>query len=158
MGALHVVGEDLELRLGVHPRGVAQQQVAVGLLGVGLLRLGLDEHLAVEHRARAAVQNALVDLPAPAVGLVVVDGGVVVDHLLAAGEVEPVHQGLDVLVVEPDVQVVPGQRAAHRQRERAVVAVALLVHVGEPDVVGALALALDPGVLDPGARRRPPPR
>ena len=80
--------------------------------------------------ARPAVQHALVDLPAPAVGLVVIDGGVVVHHLLAAGEVETVHQGLDVLVVEPDVQVVPGERAAHRQRERAIVAVALLVHVG----------------------------
>ena len=50
VGALHVVGEDLQLRLGVHPRPVAQQQVAVGLLGVGLLRLGRHEDLAVEHR------------------------------------------------------------------------------------------------------------
>ena len=154
MGALHVVGEDLELRLGVDLGPVAEQQVAVGLLGVGLLRLGLHEHLAVEDRARPAVEDALVDLPAPAVGLVVVDGGVVVHHLLAAGEVEAVHQGLDVLVVEPDVQVVPRERAAHRQRERAVVAVALLVHMGEADVVGALALPLDPGVLQPGAGRR----
>ncbi len=46
------------------------------------------------------------------------------------------------------------ERRAHRQRERAVVAVALLVHLGEADVVGALALALDPGVLQPRSGRR----
>ena len=37
--ALHVVGEDLELRLGVDLRLVAQEQRPVGLLGVGLLRV-----------------------------------------------------------------------------------------------------------------------
>ena len=51
--ALHVVGEDLELRLGVDGRAVGQQQRAVGLLGVGLLRVLPDDDLAVEHRARA---------------------------------------------------------------------------------------------------------
>ena len=51
--ALHVVGEDLELRLGVDLRVVGEQQRAVGLLGVGLLRVRPDDDLAVEHRARA---------------------------------------------------------------------------------------------------------
>ena len=37
VGALHVVGIDLELRLGVDLRLVGEQQVLVGLLGVGLL-------------------------------------------------------------------------------------------------------------------------
>src|SRR5713226_4213113 len=37
--ALHVVGVDLQLRLGVDLRVVGKQQVAVGLLGVGFLRI-----------------------------------------------------------------------------------------------------------------------
>ena len=49
------------------------------------------------------------------------------------------------------MQVVAREGPAHGQRERAVVAVALLVDVGQADVVRLLALALDPGVLEPGA-------
>ena len=57
--ALHVVGEDLELGLGVHPGVIAPEEIAVGLLGVGLLRLGAHEHLTVEDRARPAVEHTL---------------------------------------------------------------------------------------------------
>ena len=51
MCALDIVREDLELRLGVHPAVVRQEQIAVGLLGVRLLRRRLHDHLAVEHRS-----------------------------------------------------------------------------------------------------------
>ena len=80
--ALDVVGEDLELRLGVDLRVVREQQRPVGLLGVGLLRVGPDDDLAVEDAARAIVQDALVDLAAAAVRLRVVDRRVVVDEPL----------------------------------------------------------------------------
>ena len=62
--ALHVVGEDLELRLGVDLRLVREQQGLVGLLGVGLLRVGADADPAVEDAARPAVEDALVELVA----------------------------------------------------------------------------------------------
>ena len=62
--ALHVVGEDLELRLGVDRRVVGEQQRPVRLLGVGLLRVLADDDLAVEDRARRAAEDALVDLVA----------------------------------------------------------------------------------------------
>ena len=48
--ALHVVGEDLELRLGVDQGVARQQQVLVRLLRVGLLRVRPDDDLAVEDR------------------------------------------------------------------------------------------------------------
>ena len=67
--ALHVVGEDLELRLGVDLRVVGEQQRLVGLLRVGLLRVLPDDDLAVEDGARPAGQDALVDLVARAVRL-----------------------------------------------------------------------------------------
>ena len=52
--ALHVVGEDLELRLRVDERLAREEQVLVRLLRVGLLRVGAHEDLAVEDAARAA--------------------------------------------------------------------------------------------------------
>ena len=81
VGALHVVGEDLELRVGVDLRVVREQQRPIGLLGVGLLRVGTHEDAAVEHRLRLAGQDALVELVAGAVRRGVVDRGVVVDEL-----------------------------------------------------------------------------
>ena len=100
MRALHVVGEDLELRLRVDRRVVGQQQRPVGLLGVGLLRVLADDDLAVEHRARLAAEDALVDLVARAVRLRVVDRRVVVDQALAVGEIEAVQRALGALAVE----------------------------------------------------------
>ena len=50
--AFHVVGVNLELRLGVDARVVGEQQVAVGLLGVGLLRVLVHDDAAVEYAAR----------------------------------------------------------------------------------------------------------
>ena len=50
--ALHVVGVDLQLRLGVDLRVVGEQQVMVGLLGVGLLRVLADDDPAVEDAVR----------------------------------------------------------------------------------------------------------
>ncbi len=78
--ALDVVGEDLELRLGVDLRVVGQQQRLVRLLRVGLLRVGPDDDLAVEDRRGAIGEDALVDLAAVAVRLRVIDRRVVVDE------------------------------------------------------------------------------
>src|SRR6476646_7561766 len=58
--ALHVVGEDLELRLGVDVRRVGKQQRLVRLLAVRLLRDRPDVDLPVEHAVRPPVENALV--------------------------------------------------------------------------------------------------
>jgi hypothetical protein len=150
MGALHVVGEDLQLRLSIHFGRITEEQVSIGLLGVGLLSFRPDKDFAIEHRAGASVEHALIDLPAATVGLVVVDGCVVVDQLLPSSEIQAVHQGLDVLLVQPHVKIVPGQGATHRHREGAIVTVTLLIDVGRPDVIRPLTLALDPGVLQPG--------
>ena len=52
--ALHVVGVDLQLRLGVDLRVIGEQQVAVGLLGVGLLRVFVHDDAAVKNAVRVA--------------------------------------------------------------------------------------------------------
>jgi hypothetical protein len=75
VGTLHVVSEDLELRLGVNLGAVRQEQVSIGLLGVGLLGLGSNEDLAVEDRVGVSIQNALVYLTSGAVGRGMENGG-----------------------------------------------------------------------------------
>ena len=75
-----------------------------------------DDDLAVEHRARAAGQDALVDLVARAVRLRVVDRRVRVDERVAVGDVQPVQRALGALAVEHGDDVVARDAAAERER------------------------------------------
>ncbi len=59
VAALHVVGEDLQLRLVVGFGVVRQQQRLRHHLGVGLLRARADDDLALEHAAALAVEHPI---------------------------------------------------------------------------------------------------
>src|SRR5688572_21327605 len=71
--ALHVVREDLQLRLRVHSGFVGEQEIVVALLPVGFLCLGVNVDLSVEHPVRAPVEYALVQLVTRAVRRDVLD-------------------------------------------------------------------------------------
>ncbi len=86
MRALHVVGVNLQLRLGIDLRVVGEQQVAIGLLGVGLLRVLVDDDAAVKDAVRVLIENPVIELPAGAVRTRVFDEHVVVEMLAAAAD------------------------------------------------------------------------
>ena len=86
MPAHHIVGVDLELGLGVELRIRRQHQNLRHLLAVRLLRVGPHDDLALEHAARAAVQNALEQLAAFAAGHRVIHDQRRVDMVGAASE------------------------------------------------------------------------
>ena len=146
--ALHVVGKDLELRLGVDRRVVRQQQRPVGLLRVGLLRVDAHDDLAVEDRARAAAEDALVDLVARAVRLGVIDRRVRVDQPLAVGQVQAVQRALGAFAVEHRDDVVADDAAAEREGVGRDVAAARGMDVHARDVERVDALFLDLVVID----------
>ena len=100
VGAFHVVGVDLQLRLGVGGGVVGEQQVLVGLLGVGLLRDGPDEDATVEDALGFVVEDAVEILVAGAMRLGVFDDHVVIGQLLAAREVKAVEDALQALARE----------------------------------------------------------
>ena len=158
VAALDVVGEDLELRLGVDLRVVGQQQVLVHLLRVALLRVRAHEHLAVEDAGGALVEDALVELAAGAARLAVVDGGVVVDVLRAAGQVEPVERAGGTRRIEAAwrCRCAPAPRRARRRASGR--ALGGLLDRDDADVKGLGALALHLVVRQRARRLRPPPR
>ena len=73
MGALHVVGEDLEFRLVVHGAALGQEQRRRHHAAVGLLGVGRHDDLALEDAGRLAVDDGLEQLAAVAMGHGVVD-------------------------------------------------------------------------------------
>ena len=93
--ALHVVGEDLELRLGVDAR-LGRSAAGCGSTAPNrcCCAPGAHHDLAVEHRVRGAVDDALVQLAAHAVRLRVVDEGVRVGELALADQRQPVDRAL----------------------------------------------------------------
>ena len=104
MAALHVVGVDLQLGLGVHLGIVTLQDVGVALVGPRALGVLLYVHLAVEHTGALARHDALVELVARAVRHIVTDVGVVV---AMRGVVQQVHS------VQFGVRLRTGQRYLH---------------------------------------------
>ena len=155
--ALHVVGEDLELGLRVDERLLREEEVLVLLDGVGLLRAGADDDAAVEDRAGAAVEHALVELAARAVRLRVVDGRVVVHVLLARDLVEAEERAVGAFAAEADAQVVPREAGAERDRVVDERGVGGRAHVQALDVerLGALALHLGEVEGRPGRQVHP---
>ena len=84
VAAHHVVGVDLELRLGIELGILRQHQNLRHLLAVALLRVGPHDHLALEDAVRPVGQHALEQLAALAAGHGVIDHQRGVDMLGAA--------------------------------------------------------------------------
>ena len=118
MRALDVVSVNLELGLGVDDGVFREQEVLVALLGVGLLRVLAHDDFAVEDPRRSAVEHPFVELAAAAVGLGVIEGGVIVDVLPAADDVEAVEGALGAFAAEHCRDVFTNERSAKLDRSR----------------------------------------
>jgi len=86
VGALHIIGVDLQLRLGIDLRVVREQQIAVRLLGVGLLRVLVDHNATVENAVRMPIENSVVKLSTARVRAGVLDQHVIVQVLMAVAD------------------------------------------------------------------------
>ena len=119
VAALHVVGEDLELRLVVGLGVLRQQQRVRRHLGVGLLRVRLHDDLALEHAAALAVEHRLEHLAAAAAAGRVIDDQRGVGMLAAVEQRRAADAGDRALAVEAHEQLVAHHRAAGgEQRSR----------------------------------------
>ena len=85
MGALHIVGHDLQLRLGVDAGPVREEQAAAELHGIGALGSAGHRHGAVEHAAAGPIGDHLVELVELALGTLKAHLAVLV------GDLAPIH-------------------------------------------------------------------
>src|ERR1700722_6102209 len=90
MAAFHVVGIDLEFRLGIDGRFLADDEVIVLLEGVCLLGVLVYKDLAVEDTGGLFEQDTLVELVTETRRLLMVDEGMVVDQLLTRRKIKPI--------------------------------------------------------------------
>ena len=91
MGATNVVRLDLQTGHAVCLGLVAQDDIADLLVGIGLVGAGFDANHSAEHGSSFAGQSVLVKQIARRAGLGVILKGALVDHLLAAGDVDRKH-------------------------------------------------------------------
>ena len=111
MGALHVVGIDLKLGLGVDLSLWRQKEVVVGLIRIGLLRWAMDMNFAGERSLGLPIQHALVILIAHAVGCQMIDLQDIVQMLACPGEIEAVELCFDLRTVKAGGNLVPDKAA-----------------------------------------------
>ena len=107
MGAFDVVGEDLELGLGVDRRGAREQQALQRLLAVGLLGVAGDLDPGGDRAGRLIVGDRAPDLAAGSGGRIVADDEIGVMTLPAAGEQGAAGLGVGALAGETDRAVEP---------------------------------------------------
>src|SRR5947209_16600774 len=150
--ALHVVVENLKLRLGVHARLRREQEILVALLGVRSVRALVDEDATVEDGARASVQYALVFLAARAVRPLVVNERVRIRVLTVADDVEAVNATRRALAVKLHFYVVAREARAERHGRQVVGTVAREFGARRGDVERAPALVLHLVVRDTRTR------
>ena len=117
VAALHVVGENLQLRLVVGLGLVGQQQRPRHHLGVGLLRVRPHDDLALEHAAALAVEHRREHLAALAAAGLVVGHQRGVDVLLALEQARAAQARDRALAVEAHEQLVAHHAAADVEGE-----------------------------------------
>ena len=112
VGTAHIVCKNLELRLGIDRRLIADQQVVVLLECISLLGNFIHDDLSVENACGSLAKNPLVVLVALTIGLLVVYQGMVIHMLLFPKDGNPFQGGLDVLPVLIEVEVVSREFSA----------------------------------------------
>src|SRR5260370_3267699 len=115
VAALHIVGENLELRLVVGFGVLREQQRLRHHLAVGLLRARTDDDLALEYAAALAVEHRLIELAAEPARNRVVDDQLVVDMLAALDQIPAVESHGGALAGKAHAQLVANQSAARRE-------------------------------------------
>ena len=148
MGALHVVGINLELRFGVRRSVVAEQQVFVSLLRVGLLRAGLHEDAPVKDTARLVIKYAVEIFVTVTVWRGVLDDHVVISQLLATQHVQPVKHALGARLGQAHAQVVARQPRAKSDRVERILCGSAQLRVQRRQVKCTVRLILKLDVLN----------
>src|SRR5439155_25581975 len=105
------------------------------------------DDLAVEDPGGSAVEHALVKLAAAAVGLGVVDRGVIVHVLAAADDVEAVERALGAFAAEHSLDLFTNERSAKLDRSRVDDRGSPLLELQGRDVERLRAFLLDSGVF-----------
>src|SRR5258708_29679767 len=134
--ALHVVGVDFKLRLGVNLCVVREQQVAVGLLGISLLCVLVDNDSSVKYAVRFVGQNAVVKLAAAAMRAGMLHEHVVVQMLASGSDEEAVDQALATFACKNWMNIVTHNRSTQQDGVRCYVGLAGLLNTKRGKAVG----------------------
>ena len=129
MGTLHVVGIDLEHRLGVHSCLFRGRQVLVGHLRDGLLGAVLHEHTPCESTYGLIVEHILIEFVRRAVRHAMGNQRVIIDMLLFVGNHATVAMTLSSLAREGQVELIAGDAVMQRDDIMIDTTVSLLVDI-----------------------------
>src|SRR5262249_37689227 len=134
VSALHIVGVNRQLRLGIYRGVLGEKQVLVGLTRVRLLGIGPHQNPPAEHRRRPVADYPFVDLPAGAARLEMINEGGVVQMLAPRRQIQSVEGAFRSLGIEGNADLISNQSTAQGDGVRGKSAVLPLLDLGERDV------------------------
>src|SRR5687767_8731181 len=109
MGALHIIGINLELGVRVYERLFGKNQILVRLFRIGLLRIETNDDPSIENTTGLSVENTFIQLVAVAVRFGMVNGGVIVNVLFSVNQIEAVERRFSTFAVQYCVHMVSHQ-------------------------------------------------
>src|SRR5882762_1219132 len=100
MSTLHVVGKNLQLWLCIHATGIGEKYILITLVSISFLRQLSYKYFSIEYTCCIIVQYAFIQFIAQAIGLDIVNDGVIVDMAMSGLKIEAVKMSLAIFCIE----------------------------------------------------------
>src|SRR5437763_7873080 len=150
MAAFDLIGEDLELGLGVDGGARAQKQIAIELMRIGLVGARPDADPAQENSVRAILEHALEDFAGRAARRRVVDDGRDGGFLICAEEVSAVDATRGTLASDRNLHILAREPRASGEREAFIARTALQSYTRDAEMDCVPRLILNPRMIERG--------
>ena len=106
MRTLHIIGINLQHRLGEHTGGLGSAKVLVGFLRSGLLGTMANQHATSESATSFIIEHILVKFVAGAMAYLMIDERIVIYHLVLVGDNTTIQEALSSLALEHEVKAI----------------------------------------------------
>src|SRR5690606_13317603 len=150
---LDVISVDFQLGAGVRTGHLGQEQAVRALYRIRTIRALADQYTTAEYTTGSVGQNNAVKLTALAVGLSVINDGVVVNVTAAVYKVQTIEQGFAALAIEDGSNIVTGDTGTEGQGVRIEYRATTLLHIDCSQVKVLQRFLLQLHVRQVGIRR-----
>ena len=152
MRTLHIIGINLQHRLGEHTGCLRSTEVLVGFLRNSLLGTMTNQHSTGKSTTCLTIEHILIKLVAGTMTHLMIDERIVVNHLVLVGNHTTIAEALSSLALEYEVKTVAGNTVMKRDDVMVYTAVSLLLDINVADtavlVMSLLqAIEVETGIL-----------
>ena len=133
MRTLHIIGINLQHRLGEHAGCLRSTEVLVGFLRNSLLGTMTNQYSTGKSTTCLTIEYILIKLVAGTMTHLMIDERIVINHLVLVGNHTTIAEALSSLALEYEVEAVAGDTVMKRDDVMVYTAVSLLLDINVAD-------------------------